>query len=183
MRDRLPPNVVPGELIDHTLDRLRPGVVDCEDLEVGIGLPGHGGQATPQDRSRRVDGDQHADSRRHGDLHLSGPVYRAEPSGERSDPNWRVTCGRSSAAKVARSLTGVAFPTNVSLPICQRTRAFVAQEIHAGGFAAEYNTWGRPRSSTNRKGTSEDPFGPNSNGARRRMEASSWEPRFCINSP
>src|SRR2546425_7588191 len=82
MRDRLPPNVVPGELIDHTLDRLRPGVVDCEDLEVGIGLPGHGGQATPQDRSRRVDGDQHADSRRHGDLHLSGPVYRAEPSGE-----------------------------------------------------------------------------------------------------
>src|SRR2546428_7436510 len=82
MRDRLPPNVVPGELIDHTLDRLRPGVVDCEDLEVGIGLPGHGGQTTPQDRSRRVDGDQHADSRRHGDLHLSGPVYRAEPSGE-----------------------------------------------------------------------------------------------------
>src|SRR2546422_924186 len=108
----------------------------------------------------------------------TGPNHRES----RSDPNWRVTCGGISAAKVARSLTGVAFPTNVSFPICQRTRAFVAQEIHAGGFAAEYNTWGRPRSSTNRKGTSEDPFGPNSNGARRRMEASSWEPRFCINS-
>ena len=56
MRDRLPPNVVPSELIDHALDRLRPGVVDREDFEVGVGLTRHGGQATPQDRPWRVDG-------------------------------------------------------------------------------------------------------------------------------
>src|SRR2546428_3316316 len=69
----------------------------------------------------------------------TGPNHRES----RSDPNWRVTCGGISAAKVARSLTGVAFPTNVSFPICQRTRALVAQEIRAGGVAAEDKKRGR----------------------------------------
>src|SRR2546425_3084681 len=81
----------------------------------------------------------------------------------RSDPNWRVTCGRISAAKVARSLTGVAFPTNVSFPICQRTKAFVAQEIHAGGVASQENTQGQPRNYPKPQRTSHDPFRPNPN--------------------
>src|SRR2546426_11388028 len=83
----------------------------------------------------------------------TGPNHRES----RSDPNWRGTCGRISAAKVARSLTGVAFPTNMSFPICQRTRAFVAQEIHAGGVAAEDKKRGRPRSFTKRGGSFEGP--------------------------